>query len=101
MRLAFAPRAMTYQECHVNEPVTADEIRQLLMAYEVALDAADSMPRAVRIASRPRRWTLLEPLRRAPRLTIGTATIVTYHVHRSTAALARRYARMAGDTGAH
>jgi hypothetical protein len=77
------------------EPVTAQEVRALLLGYEAALDAADSLPRFVRIPSRPRRWTLLEPLRRPPRLTVGTPTMVAYHVHRSTDALARRYARIA------
>jgi hypothetical protein len=83
----------------MNQPVTTDEIRQLLLTYEHALDAADSLPSVVRIASRPRRWTVLEPLRRTPHLTVGSATMVLYHVQRSTAVLARRYARIAATRG--
>jgi hypothetical protein len=83
----------------MNDQVTAEEIRQLLLAYAVALDAADSLPPVVRIAARPGRWTLFEPLRRLPRLTVGTSTMLTYHVQRSTAALARRYARIAATRG--
>jgi hypothetical protein len=83
----------------VNEQVTAEEMRQLLRAYAVALDTADSLPSLVRIASRPRRWTVLEPLRRMPRHTIGTSTMTTHHVQRSTATLARRYARIAATRG--
>jgi hypothetical protein len=83
----------------VNEQVTAEEIRTLLRAYAVALDAAESLPPLVRIASRPRRWTLFEPLRRLPRHTIGTSTMVTYHVQRSTTALMRRYARIKATRG--
>jgi hypothetical protein len=83
----------------VTEQVTAEEVRQLLLAYEIALDTADSLPRLVRIASRPRRWTLFEPLRRLPRPTVGTSSMVTYHVQRSTATLVRRYARIAATRG--
>jgi hypothetical protein len=83
----------------VTEQVTAKEVRQLLLAYEIALDAADSLPWLVRIASRPRRWTVFEPLRRLPRPTVGTSSIVTYHVQRSTATLVQRYARIAATRG--
>ncbi len=83
----------------MNDPVTADQVRRLLQAYEVALDTADSLPPFVRVASRPRRWTVLEPLRRLPRPTIGTSTMVTYHVQRSTTALTGRYARIAAVRG--
>jgi hypothetical protein len=83
----------------VSEQVTAEEVRRLLLAYEVALDAAESLPPLLRIATRSRRWTLFEPLRRLPRSTLGTSTMVTYHVQRSTAALARRYARIAATRG--
>jgi len=83
----------------VTQQVTAEEIRQLLLGYSVALDAAESLPPVVRIASRPRRWTVLEPLRRLPRPTIGTWSMVTHHVQRSTAVLARRYARIAATRG--
>lgn len=83
----------------MTEQVTAEEVRQLLLAYEIALDTADSLPRLVRIASRPGRWTVFEPLRRLPRPTVGTASMVTYHIQRSTATLIRRYARIAATRG--
>ncbi len=56
----------------MNDEVKAEEIGQLLLAYAVALDAAESLPPVVRIAGRPGRWTLFEPLRCLPRLTAGT-----------------------------
>ena len=83
----------------MDERVTSDEIRRLLCGYAVALEVADSLPPFVRMASRPRRWTLFEFLRRLPRFTVGTSTMATYHVRRSTTALIRRYDRLAATRG--
>ena len=77
---------------------TADEVRRLI-GYAVALDAADNLPTVIRIASRPRRYSFFDAFRRLPRLTIGTHSIVTHHVRRSTAAISRRYGMLAATRG--
>ncbi len=77
----------------------SDEVRLLLIGYSHALDTAAALPPMLRIASRPGRWTLFEPLRRLPRSTIGTHSIAVYHARRSTAELERRYARIAATRG--
>jgi hypothetical protein len=91
--------AVSSEKSGVGEPLTVDEVRRLLIGYGVALDAADSLPALVRVASRPRRWRAFDRFRCLPRPTVGTSSMVTYHVRRSTAALVRRYARMAATRG--
>lgn len=83
----------------MSEPVPADQIRELLRGYAGALDAAESLPKLVRVPSRTVRPGRLRPLSRRPRHTLGTATMVTRHVQRSTAALTRRFARLAATRG--
>jgi RDD family len=86
-------------EGEVGEALSAAAVQRLLIGYGVALDTAAGLPALVRIATRPRPRSIFDALRFLPRPTIGTSTMVTHHVRRSTAALVRRYDRMAATRG--
>jgi hypothetical protein len=79
--------------------LSADAVRRLLIGYGIAVDTAVALPALVRIATRPRPRSIFDALRFLPRPTMGTSTMVTHHVRRSTAALARRYDRQAATRG--
>jgi RDD family len=83
----------------VPEALSADAVKGLLIGYGLALDTAADLPVLARIATRSMPRTILDALRFLPRPTIGTSTMVTLHVRRSTAALVQRYDRMAATRG--
>ena len=92
--------AQTAHRLHKRDnDLPADAVERLLVGYGSALDTADSLPLLVRIATRPRRRKLFDGLRFFPQPTVGTSTFVTLHVRRSTAAIVRRYDRIAATRG--
>jgi uncharacterized RDD family membrane protein YckC len=94
-----APAETAHRLRQRENELPADAVRRLLVGYGSALDTADSLPLLVRIATRPRRRKLFDGLRFFPQPTVGTATFVALHVRRSTAAIVRRYDRIAATRG--
>lgn len=73
-----------------GRPLGSAEIRRLLVGYASALETAEALPAFIRPATRPRAWLALDSLRRFPRPTFGTYTMVLHHTRRTSAELSRR-----------
>lgn len=75
----------------VSQITPDDGVHQLLKFYDRAMLQATSLPLIEWLPCRPSRWRLLRPFSRLPRLTLGTRTLIIWHIDRSLSALGRRY----------